>query len=144
MSMIRELLNAKGHKVFSVGPNAPVREALKEMIAQDVGALVVIDDGRPVGIVSERDYVRKVVGQDRSAEETSVADIMSPRVLFIRPEQSVDEGLALMYDKGIRHLPVMEGDSLIGVVSIKDLAGSCIGKRDFIIDQLENYIVGGR
>ena len=144
MSSIKELLGTKGREVFTIGPSATVLEAVEEMTARDVGALVVTEGKSVVGILSERDYVRKVVATGRVSVDMTVADIMSPKVLFIRPDRSVDEGLALMYDKGVRHLPVMDGDDLVGVVSIKDLAGSCIGKRDFLIDQLANYISNGR
>lgn len=144
MQSIGSLLDNKGHEVHSVGPDDTVRHALEEMAKRDVGALMVTEGGKVVGILTERDYARKVILKGHSSAETPVRDIMSTKVLFARPEQSVEEGLALMYDKGIRHLPVMNGDDLVGIVSIKDLAGGCIANRDFLIDQLENYITGGQ
>jgi CBS domain-containing protein len=104
--------------------------------------LVVNQGGRMVGIVSERDLVRKVAGQRRRFEDTTVASIMTRDVIFLRPQQTIDEAMALMVGKGIRHLPVMDQDALVGVVSVRDLIKEVIQDRDLVISQLENYIRG--
>lgn len=140
---VRELLSRKGHDVWSVGPDTPVFDAIRLMAEKEVGALVVIDQaGRVAGLISERDYARKLVLQGRSSRETPVRDVMTARVFGVRPEQTIDECMALMTDKRIRHLPVMNGGELVGVVSIGDLVKAIIADQQFIIEQLENYISG--
>lgn len=139
---VRELLAGKGHDVWSIGPDASVYDALVLMADKGIGALVVISDGAPAGLISERDYARKLVLEGRNSRETPVRDVMTRRVFGVGPDQTVEECMALMTDKRIRHLPVMVGTELIGVVSIGDLVKAIIAQQQFIIEQLENYISG--
>lgn len=144
MDQVWQLLANKGHEVWSVGPDDTVFEALQRLAEKDVGALVVLDGGELVGIFSERDYARKVILQGKSSTDTLVREVMSSRVLYVRPEQSVDECMALMTKNHFRHLPVVDGNQLVGVISIGDLVKSVISHQEFLIEQLENYITGGR
>lgn len=140
MKTVKRVLDAKGHDIYSTTPDTSVFDALKEMADRNVGALIVLDDGEVVGIFSERDYARKIILLGRSSRETPVRDIMTARVVYARPELSLEECLALMTDKRIRHLPVMEDDELTGVVSIGDLVKGIIQEQRFIIEQLESYV----
>lgn len=139
---VADLLKDKGSNVWWVSPNQMADEAVHIMVERNAGALVVNEGGRVVGIVSERDLVRKVAGQGRRFEETPVASIMTRDVLYLRPQQTVDEAIAVMVDKGIRHLPVMDRDALMGIVSVRDLIKEVIDDKDLVISQLENYIRG--
>ncbi|MFW6084830.1 MAG: CBS domain-containing protein [Gemmatimonadota bacterium] len=140
MKTVKRVLDAKGHDVYSTTPDTTVFDALKEMADRNVGALIVLDDGDVVGIFSERDYARKIILLGRSSRETPVRDIMTTRVVYARPELSLEECLALMTDKRIRHLPVMKDGELVGVVSIGDLVKGIIQEQRFIIEQLEGYV----
>jgi CBS domain-containing protein len=142
MKTVSQLLQNKGSQVWSIGPEALVIDALKLMAEKEVGALVVLEGDQVVGIVSERDYARKVALQGKSSLTTPVGEIMTERVVYIRPDQTVNDCMALMTNKRIRHLPVMEGDKLIGVISIGDVVKAVISEQEFIIGQLENYITG--
>lgn len=142
MKTARQLLDAKGADVVSVAPDAPVFEALRVMAERGIGAVLVLESGRLIGIMSERDYARKVILQGRSSHETPVRHIMTERVVYARPEQTVAECMALMTDKRIRHLPVIDGERLLGVLSIGDLVKETISEQEFLIRQLENYIHG--
>jgi CBS domain-containing protein len=142
MKTIKQLLDAKGHHVWSVSPNTSVFDAIKMMADKGVGALVVTDGRRPIGIVSERDYARKVILQGRSSQSTAVKEIMTTAVVYARPDETVEESMAVMTDKRIRHLPVMEGNELIGMVSIGDLVKAIIAEQQFVIEQLAHYISG--
>jgi len=113
------------------------------MAEQDIGALVVIEEGQIVGIMSERDYARKVILKGASSRETPVSEIMSKKVVFVRPEQTIEECMALMTQKRCRHLPVMNGDEMVGLVSIGDAVKAIIAEKEFMISQLENYIMAG-
>jgi CBS domain-containing protein len=144
MKIVTDLLQSKGHTVWSVAPDTSVYEALELMASKDVGALLVLEAGRVVGIFSERDYARKVILKGKASRDTPVGDIMTSRVVYIRPEQSVAECMALMTNKHIRHLPVMAGDELIGLISIGDVVKAIISEQEFMIEQLENYITGKR
>jgi CBS domain-containing protein len=144
MDMVWQVLEYKGHTVWSIGPDDTVLQALERMADKDIGALVVLDGGELVGIFSERDYARKVRLQGKSSTETPVRQVMSERVLYVRPEQSVEECMALMTDKHIRHLPVVDGGELVGLISIGDVVKSVISEQVFVIQQLENYITGRR
>lgn len=144
MKIVKHILKEKGQRLWSVGPDTMVIEALKLMAEKEVGALLVLDGGKLVGIMSERDYARKVILKGKSSLDTPVREIMTAKVFFIRPAQTVEECMALMTDKHIRHLPVMEGDKVVGVISIGDLVKATIEEKDFLIKQLENYITGGR
>jgi CBS domain-containing protein len=139
---VKQLLESKGHDVWSVSPDTSVLEAIKKMADKRIGALLVLDRGKPVGIVSERDYARKVILQGRSSQETPVKDIMTTRVVCARPDLNVEECMAIMTDKRIRHLPVMEGDEVLGMISIGDLVKAIIAEQQFLINQLERYITG--
>lgn len=140
MKTVKRVLDAKGHDIYSTTPDTTVFDALQEMADRNVGALIVLDDGEVVGIFSERDYARKIILLGRSSRETPVRDIMTARVVYARPDLSLEECLALMTDKRIRHLPVMEDDELVGVVSIGDLVKGIIQEQRFIIEQLESYV----
>ncbi|MCZ6666628.1 MAG: CBS domain-containing protein [Gammaproteobacteria bacterium] len=142
MQTAKQLLEGKGRQVWSVHSDATVYDALQLMAQKEIGALVVIDDGKMVGLVSERDYARKVILQGRSSRDTTVAEIMSTTVLHITPEQTVNDCMALMTDKKIRHLPVLVNDQIIGILSIGDLVKAIIAEQEFVIDQLEHYISG--
>jgi CBS domain-containing protein len=142
MKTARQLLDAKGSHVVSVAPDAPVFEALRVMADRSIGAVLVMDGERVVGIMSERDYARKVILHGRSSHDTPVRDIMTERVVYARPEQTVADCMALMTDKRIRHLPVIGRERLLGVLSIGDLVKETISEQEFLIRQLENYIHG--
>ncbi len=139
---IRSIVKSKGSTVHSIGPDTSVFEALKAMAEANVGALLVMDGDRLAGIVSERDYARKVILKGRSSLDTSVADIMSTRVICARPDQSVEECMGMMTAKAVRHLPVLENKEVVGIVSIGDLVKAIIGEQQHIIEQLESYIHG--
>lgn len=142
METIGQLLDRKGREIWSIGPDASVYESIAMMADKGVGALVVMDGERLVGIISERDYARKVVLKDRSSRETTISEIMTTELVHGRPGQSVQEGLSIMTEKRIRHLPIMNGDELVGVVSIGDLVKEIIAEQQQMISQLEQYISG--
>ena len=142
MKTIKELLESKGREVSSIGPDETVYEALKLMAQKDIGSLVVLSEGKLVGLVSERDYARHVALQGRSSRDTPVWEIMEKRPVCVTPEQSVEDAMALMTEKRSRHLPVISGGKLVGVISIGDLVKAIISDQQYIIEQLENYIVG--
>ena len=141
MRIVLDILNAKGTTVWSVHPWATVHEALELMAEKNVGALLVIDEG-VVGIFSERDYARKVILEGRSSLNTFVREIMTDKVIFVRPDQTIDECMAIMTGARVRHLPVMVGSRLVGVISIGDVVKQLIADKDGEIQQLENYIDG--
>lgn len=143
MKKVRELVNDKGNHVCSVTPDTSVFEAITRMAEKNIGALLVMAGGRVVGLVSERDYARKVALENHSSHDTRVGDIMSNRVIYAEPTQTVEECMALMTDKHIRHLPVMDNGELLGLVSIGDLVKAVIAEQQFMIEQLEHYISGG-
>lgn len=140
---IRDVLKNKGDSVINISPDATVYSALELMASENVGALLVMEGKQVVGIISERDYARKVILEGRSSLETAVQKIMATKVLYITQDMSVEEGLALMSDKRCRHLPVLENKELIGLVSIGDLVNAHVAEKDFMINQLEHYILGG-
>ncbi len=144
MSTVRRMLNHKLKGVWTVAPTTLVSEAVALMVEKDVGAVVVVDDSSVVGIITERDVVRKVVAAGKDVNTTQVQDIMTSRVLYVRPEQTLDECMALMDDKHIRHLPVLDGNQLLGIVSIRDAIKHVVAEREFVIEQLENYILDRR
>ncbi len=139
---IRDVLKNKGDAVISISADATVYNALELMASENVGALLVMESAKVVGILSERDYARKVILEGRSSLKTAVQKIMVTKVLYITPDTNVEEGLALMSDKRCRHLPVLEGKKLVGMVSIGDLVNAHVAEKDFMIDQLEHYILG--
>jgi CBS domain-containing protein len=140
MRTVRQLLEAKAPEVFAIGPNAPVLDAIKLMADKRIGALLVMDAGRLVGIVSERDYARKVVLQGRSSKDTPVRDIMTAEVMTVSLNDSADRCMQLVTDRRIRHLPVLDGDAVLGVVSIGDLVKAVIEDQQLELDQLQRYI----
>ena len=140
MASVKQLLQGKGHDVWSIGPELSVYDAIAKMAQEEVGALVVLEGELLVGVVSERDYARKVVLQGRSSRDTKTKDIMTTRVAYARPNQSVEDCMAMMTEKRIRHLPVMDGDKLLGVISIGDLVKYIIEEQKHVIEQLEQYI----
>jgi CBS domain-containing protein len=144
MKTVGNLLQVKGHTVWSIGPEATVYEALQLMADKDVGALLVLDGGRVAGIFSERDYARKIILKGKASRETPVGDIMTERVIYVRPDQSVVACMALMTHHHIRHLPVLDGGELIGLISIGDVVKAIMSEQEFMIEQLENYIQGRR
>ncbi len=140
MNTVRDILKIKGHDVWCVEGGATVFEALRLMAEKGVGALVVMDGGRLAGIISERDYARKIVLLGRTSPNTRVEEIMTSHVVYTHPEQSVEECMAIMTDKRVRHLPVIDEGKLFGLISIGDLVKSIIADQKFIIEQLERYI----
>jgi len=139
---IKQLLDRKGRGVYTIGPEESVFEAIRRMAEKGIGALVVTEGEEPVGILTERDYARKVILKGRSSKETPVREIMSSPVIFIRPEQTIEEAMAIMTEKKIRHLPVLEDDRLAGIISIGDVVKAIIENQKFVIDQLTSYIHG--
>ena len=142
MRMVSDILRRKGNAVWSIHPDATVYEALQLMAEKDVGALLVIVDGSLAGIFSERDYARKIILMGRSSPNTSVREIMSANVITIRPDQHLEDCMALMTRHHVRHLPVMDGSKLAGVISIGDVVKEIIADQTLEIEQLENYISG--
>ncbi|HYC43870.1 MAG TPA: CBS domain-containing protein [Burkholderiales bacterium] len=140
MKSLKQLLAAKGSEVYSIRPDAKVIEALQVMAQRDIGALIVMENDRIVGILSERDYARKVILHGRSSQDVPVRDIMTPGVITVSPERTVEECMALVTKQRVRHLPVCEGDRLIGLVSIGDLVKEVIAEQEQTIKQLESYI----
>ncbi len=142
MKTVSELLKAKPVRLVTVRPDQSVLEAIKILAQEDVGAAIVMSGNRMAGILSERDYTRKIVLKGRSSETTRVEEIMSPNVITVSSRTAVRECMALMTEKGIRHLPVVDGSRVIGMVSIRDIVGDIIADQDFTIEQLEHYISG--
>jgi CBS domain-containing protein len=139
---VRSILKTKGTAIWSVAPEATVFEALTLMAEKDVGALPVVSAGKLAGIFSERDYARKVVLMGRSSRELKVAEIMTGDVITITPDHTIDECMRIVTDRRIRHLPVLEGDRLTGIISIGDLVNAIISAQAATIEQLSNYISG--
>ncbi len=142
MSTVKDLLTAKGSSVSTISPQANVYEALAIMAEKNIGALVVVSEEKVVGVVSERDYARKVVLKGRSSKEIAVKDIMSSAVVSVSPAQTVEECMAIMTEKRYRHLPVLDNRKLVGIISIGDLVKSIISEQKFMIENLKNYISG--
>jgi CBS domain-containing protein len=142
MTTLQMLLDGKGHDVWSVHPDDTVLDAIQVLAKKDIGALIVIEDDKPVGIFSERDYARNVYLKGKSSPETPVRDVMAAPVICVGPDQLVNECMAVMTEKRVRHLPVMDGDELVGMVSIGDLVKSVIAEQEFTIEQLQLYIHG--
>lgn len=140
MRTVLEILRDKGNEVWAIEPDVAIIEALRIMAEKRVGALLVMNDNKLVGIVTERDYARKVALEERSSRQSLVREIMSTRVLCARPDQTVQECMALMSDKRARHLPVLDHKKIIGVISIGDLVKAIIAEQQFEIEQLQHYI----
>jgi CBS domain-containing protein len=140
MKTVRQLLQTKGGVIYSIAPEAKLYDALKMMAEKNVGALLVVAGGKLAGIISERDYARKVILHGKSSHDIPVREIMSDKVVTVQPGQTVEECMALMTDNRIRHLPVMDGDRLVGLLSIGDLVKEVIAEQEQTIRQLESYI----
>ena len=141
MKTIKRILDLKGTAVWSIGPNKMVFDALTLMGEKNIGALPVLEDDRLVGIISERDYARKVILKGKTSRETQVSDIMTAPVICTHLKQTVEECMEVMTEHRIRHLPVVEAGQLVGIISIGDLVKTIIADQQFMIEQLENYIV---
>ena len=144
MAIVRHILDKKGRHVWTVAPSETVHAAIKQMAHKDVGALVVVDDEGPVGIFTERHYARNVFLKGRSSPSTPVKDVMRTGFSYITPDRTIEECMAIMTAERVRHLPVMDNGNLVGLISIGDLVKSIIEDREFVIDQLTNYITRTR
>ncbi len=142
MRSVRQLLEAKAPEVFAIGPDAPVVDAIRLMAEKRIGALLVMQAGKLVGILSERDYARKVVLQGKSSRDTPVSDIMTPQVMTVGLDDTAEHCMQLVTNRRIRHLPVMDGEHVLGVVSIGDLVRAVIEDQQVELDQLQRYIAG--
>ena len=140
MQSMAQLLSTKGSHVWSISPEATVFEGLELMAKRNIGALLIVEGGQPVGIMSERDYARKIILEGRLSREARIRSIMTTRLVAVGPGVSVEEGMAIMTRERIRHLPVMDGDAVLGMVSIGDLVKATIDQQQFTIEQLEKYI----
>jgi CBS domain-containing protein len=141
MDTVRDILQIKGHVVYTVNPESSVYEALETLEAKNLGSLVVLEEcGKLDGIFTERDYARKVILKGRSSKETRVMDIMTESPVFVTPDTKIDYCMQLMTDKHIRHLPVLDDNELVGLISIGDLVKHIIDQKDSIIQHLEQYI----
>jgi CBS domain-containing protein len=140
MTTIKQILDTKGYAVWSIHPQESVFAAIQQMAEKEVGALVVLDGDAVVGIISERDYARQVALKGRSSRDTTVQDIMTPDVICVRMDQNIEECMAIVTERRIRHLPVLDSGRLVGIISIGDLVKTIIGEQQFIIEQLEHYI----
>ncbi len=142
MITVKQILDEKGRQAWTIAPDAKVFDALKLMAEKGIGALVAVEGGRVVGILSERDYARKIALLGRFSQDTPVKDIMTTQVYGVHPSATAEECLALMTDRRIRHLPVLEKDKLAGVISIGDVVKAVMSAQKVTIQQLENYIMG--
>jgi len=140
---VKQVLQSKGTEVWTTTKEALVFEALQLLADKGVGALLVVEQGRPVGMFSERDYARKVFLLGKSSKETRVGEVMHEKVMYVRPDQTLEECMALMTHKHIRHLPVMEDDKLVGLISIGDVVKAMFDEKEFMIEQLVKYVQAG-
>jgi CBS domain-containing protein len=140
MKTVKQLLSAKGSQIYSIRPDATVYEALESMAEKDIGALLVTEGTRLVGIISERDYARKVRLQGKWSQDVPVRDIMTEDVVIVDPSRTVEDCMALVTEHRVRHLPVCDGDRLVGIISIGDLVKEVIAEQEATIRQLESYI----
>lgn len=144
MTVVAEILKAKADAtVHTIGPDASVLDALRLMAERQIGALLVVQDGQIQGILTERDYARKIALLGRSSAQTPVQEVMTRSVMFVHPHQTSEQCMQLMTDKRLRHLPVMDGEQLVGIISIGDLVADIISEQKFIIEQMTHYIGGG-
>ena len=142
MRTVREILNKKGNLIWSVSPEATVYEALQVMAEKEAGAVLVIENGKVRGILSERDYARKIVLHGKFSKDTSVKDIMSDKVIYVEPSQSIEDCMSIMINKKIRHLPVMENNRLSGIISIGDVVEAVLEEKESVIGELTRFIQG--
>ncbi|MGB5310501.1 MAG: CBS domain-containing protein [Polyangiales bacterium] len=143
MATVAQLLEQKGHNVESIAPHATVYDAIRRMSDLDIGALVVLDDGKVVGVITERDYARNVFLKGKASPTTPVRDVMADDILFVGRDKTTRDCMAIMTGKRTRHLLVMEHDELLGILSIGDLVRSIVAEQDMAIEQLEQYIHRG-
>lgn len=143
MKNCRELLDQKGNAIWSVKPDETVFSTLQLMADKGIGAVLVFENDRLIGLFSERDYARQVILKGKSSRDTAVREVMTSRVTYVRPDQTVDDCMAVMTDKRVRHLPVIDGTQVIGILSIGDIVKAVISEKQFIIEQLEQYITSG-
>jgi CBS domain-containing protein len=143
MGTVKEVLKNKPRDIWSIPQKASVFEALELMAAKDIGALLVIEEGKLCGIFSERDYARKVILKGKTSKETTVGELMTKSILYATPENTLEECMALMSSKHIRHLPILENGTIIGIVTLGDVAKEIISEQDYTIRELENYYSGG-
>jgi len=139
-TLIKQVLKMKDQEIWSVRPDNTVFEAIQVMANHDVGALVVMEDDAPIGMFTERDYARNVILEGKSSPTTAVREVMTTPVIYVRPDQTIEECMAIMTEKRVRHLPVLDAKKLVGLVSIGDLVKNVIAEREFTIRQLEQYI----
>ena len=142
MTYVKDLLKSKSKEIQSVSPDASVYDALKLMSEKEIGALIVMEDEKVVGIMSERDYARKIILRGKTSKETLVREIMTSDLIQVKPENSVEECMILMTGKHVRHLPVFDQEKFVGIISIGDVVKSIISKQEMLIEQLSNYIAG--
>ena len=142
MTTIAQLLNAKGDQIWSVEPKATIFEALEIMSEKGIGALLVMEDGKLEGIFSERDYARKVILKGKSSKETPVGELMTKKVFYIDSQKTINDCMAMMTAKRIRHVPVIEDNQVMGIVTIGDVVNQIISEQEVTINHLENYITG--
>ena len=142
MKRIQTLLKKKGHDVWHIAPDASVYDAIHLMAEKAVGALIVMDGSKLAGVISERDYARKIILEGRSSENTKISEVMSAEVITATPDSRIEECMAIMTEHRVRHLPVLEGDEVIGVISLGDLVKYIIAEQRFVIEQMERYISG--
>jgi CBS domain-containing protein len=142
MKTVRQLLSEKGSTVWTIAPDASVYEALALVAEKNIGALLVVEDGKPVGLISERDYARKVILKGHTAQASTVRDIMTRCVICVDPDETLDQCMAVITERRVRHLPVLECGDIIGLISIGDLVKAIIDEQQFVIEQLERYISG--
>jgi CBS domain-containing protein len=142
MKRIQTLLKKKGYDVWRIAPDASVYDAIHLMAEKGVGALIVMDGQKLVGVISERDYARKIILEGRSSENTKISEIMSTEVITVGPDSRIEECMAMMTERRVRHLPVLDGDELLGVISLGDLVKYIIAEQQFVIEQMERYIAG--
>jgi CBS domain-containing protein len=143
MKSVRDVLSQKGDFIWSVAPDATVFETLQLMAEKEIGAVLVMSGGKPVGIFTERHYARQVILKGKASKDTPVREVMESRVIYVKPEQTIDDCMALMTDKRLRHLPVLHEGRLCGLLSIGDIVKAVISEKQFTIQQLENYITTG-
>lgn len=142
MKTVNEVLKDKGREIWTISPSATVFQALELMAEKDIGALPVIQNGKLVGIFSERDYARKIILKGRASKDTTVSELMTQTVFYVNPENTVDECMALMTSKQIRHLPVLDRDRLVGIITLGDVVKRIISEQEFTIKELEKYVKG--
>lgn len=143
MNSVRQLLHTKGSNIFSISPSASVYEALRKMADNDIGSLVVVEKGKLAGLFTERDYARKIALKGRSSMDTPVADLLDHETVYVTPDDTVEQCMALMTTRRTRHLPVLENDEVVGIVSIGDVVKQMIAEKDSMIEQLQRYVYGG-